>query len=112
MVQYAARLSTECGLEVIDLARQPEAPPGSCVLELAGDHLFFTIALTAERVTVAAQVLDQAGPPDPLLKIEDSAAGWDVLFRLIRSLVENRITSLERPIVCGMVGLPDSWIIA
>ena len=42
MVQWAARLSTELDMEVIDMSRQAEDPPGSCTCELAGDHLLFT----------------------------------------------------------------------
>jgi hypothetical protein len=111
MVQCAARLSVELGLEVIDMGRQPEAPPGSCACEIAADHVLFIITLAGERVTVAAQTMDGSEDPDPLLKIEDSAMGWDVAFRLVRSLVENEVRSLERPISSGMIGLQDSWII-
>lgn len=88
-----------------------DAPPDACMLELAGDHLFFTITLAGGHVAVAAQVMDQAGVPDQLLKIEDLPMGWDVVFRLIRSMVENEVRSLQRPICSGMIGLPDSWII-
>jgi hypothetical protein len=90
---------------------QPEAPPGSCACEIAADYLLFTISLAGERVTVAAQIMDGFEDPDPLLKIEDFAAGWDVVFRLVRSMVENEVRSLQRPICSGMIGLPDSWII-
>ena len=70
-----------------------EAPPDACELELVGNHLLFVIALVGGHVTVAAQTMDQAGSPDPLLKIEDSAGGWDVTFRLVRSLVQNEVRS-------------------
>ena len=112
MVQWAARLSTELDMEVIDMSRQAEDPPGSCTCELAGDHLLFTISLISERILVAAQVMDRPDPPDFFLKIEDNPAGWDIVFRLVRSMVENQVRSLERPIMVGEVGQPDAWIIA
>jgi hypothetical protein len=111
LIYYGAQLSVECDLEVIAMGSPAEAAPESCVLELCGDHLLFTIALAGGHVTVGAQAMDGVEDPDPLLKIEDSPVGWDVAFRLVRSLVENEVRSLQRPIQSGMLGLPDSWII-
>jgi hypothetical protein len=111
LIYYGAQLSVECDLEVIAMGSPQGASPDSCMLGLAGDNLFFTITLAGERITVAAQTMDGSEDPDPLLKIEDSAMGWDVVFRLVRSMVENEVRSLQRPICSGMIGLPDSWII-
>ena len=112
MIGVAAELETAFdGMETLTLGRSTDAYEDS-VLEITGQHLAYRIALRCDgTLHVAAQLMDDASPPDLLLRARDTASDWQVARRLITSLEHNCVRSLLRPIKSGYGDGPENWII-
>jgi hypothetical protein len=110
MVKVAARLGVTVGLETLDFGRGGLGPSDSCVLEISGPKLHYTVLHAGGSISASAQPMDAGDPPDRLLKIADTADGWRTVYGLIRALERAGIKSLERPIEAGSG--PDGWVIA
>jgi hypothetical protein len=82
------------------------------VLEIAGAHLCYSIAIGGGQVFVGASLVDSISQPETLLQAPDSEQGWELVFRFISSLEKHEVKSLQRPIVFGTPGEPDAWVIS
>ena len=101
---------------VLALGPLPESgahPALDATLELAGEHLLYSVALKRTGVFLSAAPLDGAGALEFLVRFNDTAEDWATLQRLVRALEVNAIRSLHpRPLEVGYGPGPDNWVIA
>ena len=81
--------------------------PWIATLELAGEHLLYSVALKRTGVFLSAAPLDGAGVLEFLVRFNDTAEDWATLQRLVRALEVNAIRSLHpRPLEVGYGARP------
>jgi hypothetical protein len=111
MIHLAAELETNLdGMETLSIGRSAVAGE-DCTLEICGTWLCYRIVLREGDVHVSANLMDDASPPDLLLRARDTASDCEVVRRLISSMERNGVKSLERPIESGYGDGPENWII-
>ena len=89
-------------LEIGPLSESGAHPALDARLELAGEHLLYSISLKRTGVFLSAAPLDGAGVLKFLVRFNDTAADWATLQRLVRALEVNAIRSLHpRPLEVG-----------
>ena len=100
-VYAAAWLSRTCGLEVQSFGRSATAPKHSCLLEMTGRHLAYSILLDGGWVFLSASLMDKADPPEFLFSMADGLEGWQTTCRVIAAMERSGLKSLERPFHVG-----------
>ena len=85
---------------------------GNYELEIAGQWLCYDVRIVGGEVRTGASLVDSTGQPQTLLRAPDVESGWELIFRFISSLEKHEVKSLARPIVVGMPGEPDAWVIS
>ena len=113
-IQMAAQLEIDFpGMEVLSLGRSATSD-AEAELQIGGRFLLYHVLLCGE-IRLAVTLMDGIQGPQPILRVADTAAGWDVLDRLIRSMETYETADLSRPICVGdpLVHDPRScWVIA
>jgi hypothetical protein len=109
LIQVAAFAEARLEMECLGIGGSPDEVV-DCLAELAGKSLLYRIALKEGRILLSVQLLDCAADPELLLDIDDSASGWQVVLAVVRSLEEEHVRSLERPIEFGSGA--NSWVIS
>ena len=111
MVRAAVWLDDTAGMEILAIGRDGLAPKDSCVLEICGRHLAYSILIDGGFIFVSAQPMDGGDAPDALFSIGDCEDGWRTTCRFVRTLERSGIASLkQRPLGIGEGGR-DSWVI-
>ena len=115
-INLAVFCENELGMVVLALGPSPESgahPALDATLELAGEHLLYSIAIKRTGVHLSAAPLDSAGVLEFIVRFNDTAEEWATLQRLVRALEVNAIRSLHpRPLEVGYGDGPDNWVIA
>ena len=82
-----------------------------CAVELAGEHLLYSISLKRTGVYLAAAPLDGDGVLETIVRFNDTANDWATLQRLCAAFERNNIRALHpRPLEVGPLG-PDGFVI-
>ena len=112
MVRAAVWLENRAGLDTLAIGRDGLAPKDSCLLEMSGRQLFYSILLDGGWVAVSVQSMDTGDSPEKLMTVGDGADGWQMVCRLVAALERSGITTLTpKPIQLGEPGSPDCFVI-
>ena len=115
MVRTGLWIEHTTGAEVLFIGRAQNdyLAREDCVMELAGNALFYRISLRGGWIWISVCPLDEATErPESLFNLGDGPAGWIVVRRFILAMERSGVTSLkERPIHIGEAGSPDSFVI-
>ena len=114
MIAAAAAFETELGMETLSIRSLPAPgadPCRDCTMEICGRWLAYTVSLRGAEVHLSAVPMDSPAAPEFIVRLADSAGGWDTLRRLIASMGRHEVRSLQRPIEVGEPGEPDAWVI-
>jgi hypothetical protein len=97
MVRTALFIERATGLEVLNIGRAPNdyLAKEDCVMELAGNALFYRISLRGGWIWIGACGLDEGDRPPGLFNLGDGPDGWTVVRRFILALERSGITSLK-----------------
>jgi hypothetical protein len=88
-INMAAVCENELGMIVLGVGSLPEPganPTLDCAVELAGEHLLYSIALKRTGVYLAAAPLDGDGVLETIVRFNDTANDWATLQRLVGAL--------------------------
>jgi hypothetical protein len=111
MVRAALWCERVLGLELLGIGREGLAPRESCVLEMCGRCLFYSILLDGGFVFLSAQPMDSGDSLEKLVTVGDCADGWRTVCRLVEALEHSGITSLHpRPLELGEMD-PNGFVI-
>jgi hypothetical protein len=105
LVQCAAYLAHEFGVETLSMGREGLDRKDSCTAEMYGRHLLYVIKLDGGFVFLSACPMDRGDVPEQLLSVGDGPRGWDTLTKLAARLERHRIKALQpRPLEIGPSG--------
>ena len=114
-INLAAFCENELDMVVLEIGSSPDPganPTSNCAMELAGEHLLYSISLKRTGVYLAAAPLDGDGVLETIVRFNDTANDWTILQRLCGALERYGVKSVrERPLEIGTPGEPDSWVI-
>jgi hypothetical protein len=108
-VYAAAWLARTCGLEVESFGRTGLARKDTCLLEMSGKHLAYTVLLDGGWIFIGAQEMDR-GDAQVLVTVADGPEGWQTTCRLISTLERSGLRSLVRPFQVGGDSGPGAFV--